>query len=202
MLFPPKCLCCGRLGDEVLCGDCSRKIEYVDSGGRSTVRSVCKYEGVVKRAIQKFKFRGKKALSAPLASLLIEYIRRDNSINCGEIHLITSVPLSQRRFKKRGFNQSSILAEQVAGHFGIPFEENVLLRTRDTSPQFDLRRSDRIKNVEGAFLLTDEELVRGRTILIIDDILTTGATASECSRVLLGGGAEKVLVLTLSQADD
>jgi len=140
-------------------------------------------------------------LSIPLSGLLIKYLDEDPfGIDSGKVALITMVPLYRDRERERGFNQSQLLAALVAKHYNIPFKENILVRTRKTRPQFDLKKSERFTNVVGAFRMSREENISGKTILLIDDILTTGATVSECAKALKEGEAKRVFVLTLSRA--
>ncbi len=225
ILFPPRCLICRTPGEEIFCKSCIQKIKYIhqycpicgkpqESLQEKTcgdclsskpvfdlARSVAIYDGVIKQAIHKFKFRGKRVLSTPLSGLLIKYLEGyPFGVDLSKVTLITMVPLYRDRERKRGFNQSQLLATLITKHYNVPFKENILVRTRKTRPQFDLKRSERFTNVAGAFRVTREEAISGKTILLIDDILTTGATVSECAKALKQGGASRVFVLTLSRA--
>jgi len=190
LIFPPRCLTCRRLGDQILCAECEKQI-------KPAVDAVGLYEGVLKTAILKLKFKGKKTLAEPLGKLMAEFLK----VSLQEkIDLIIPVPLHENRLKSRGFNQSELLAEVIAERIGIPFESKALVRSRDTRPQFDLKINERLKNVEGAFAIKDPAKIRGKLILLIDDILTTGATARECRKVLKESGAERVHIFTLAKA--
>jgi ComF family protein len=159
------------------------------------------YEGPVKEAIHKFKFRGKKDLAPVFAELLQGYARASSfmSLVLG-VDLAVPVPLFAARQKERGFNQSELIAELFCDRLNIPFSKDVIRRGRQTKPQFDLKRADRFLNVSSAFTPTHGHDIAGKTVLLIDDILTTGATASECAKTLKSNGASRVFVLTLSRA--
>jgi ComF family protein len=114
--------------------------------------------------------------------------------------VVIPVPLHKQRLKERGFNQSLLLAREVARVFGLEVDYRSLKRIRPTRPQVDLKPDERKKNVKGAFDVKSPERVRGRRVLLVDDVFTTGATVSECARVLKKAGAE-VYVLTLARVE-
>jgi ComF family protein len=151
----------------------------------------------VREALHAFKFRGKRALARPLGDLLAEEGARlvpTEAVDC-----LLPVPLHPRREAERGFNQSTLLARRLGWRWGIPVVEEALRRTVATRPQTELGGDERRRNVSGAFVLRQPGAVADRRTLLIDDILTTGATVSECARVLLTGGAAAVGVLTVAR---
>ena len=228
ILFPPRCLVCSSLGKDIFCGKCSAQVNFISRGcekcGRpfegsfksslcsdcraleppfDIARSAAIYDGPLKKAICKFKFGGKTSLSTPLSKLFANHLSAGHLDKVLDgIEIVTMVPLHSKRQKERGFNQAEVLARTAANYLKIEPAKHVLLRTRNTRPQFDLRREERFVNVAGAFEVAPVIDVRNKTILLIDDILTTGATVCECSKALKGAGAKKVIVLTLSRAID
>jgi ComF family protein len=116
------------------------------------------------------------------------------------IDFLVPVPLHLKRLKQRGFNQSELLAHIVTKYYDIPTVSGLLFRVKDTHPQFNLPRTERFKNVRGAFEVKGTPFLKGKSVLLIDDIYTTGSTISECTRVLRENGANNVHVLTLSRA--
>jgi len=120
-----------------------------------------------------------------------------------EVDMIIPVPLHPRRLKERGFNQSQLLGRVLAEELNIPCDPFALIRTKDTDPQVGLSEKERRKNVRGAFEIDQrrEFLVRGKTLLLVDDVMTTGATVEECARTLKSAGAEKVYVLTMARVE-
>jgi ComF family protein len=115
--------------------------------------------------------------------------------------LVVTVPLHRSKRRERGFNQAELIARAALKNKGLPYEldADVLERTRPTVSQIGLTRSQRVENIRGAFRVRHLNQVVGRSIVLVDDVLTTGTTASECARVLRKAGAEKVLVATVAR---
>ena len=113
--------------------------------------------------------------------------------------LLIPVPLHPKRLRWRGFNQSVVLAREVSRAWNIPLDPAVLVRSKETPPQTQLSEEDRRRNVRDAFTLNPAKSVAGKTVLLVDDIYTSGATVNACSRALLGGGVKEVQVLTLAR---
>ncbi len=161
-------------------------------------------ETVLGKAIRSFKYNGKIQLARPLEQLLFSVFVR--YWEKGEIDLVMPVPLHIRRFRERGFNQAYLLIRNwprlaETFHAGSDFriERDVLFRSRWTDPQATLTGVRRGENVKGAFSVRNDSKIKGKRILLIDDIRTTGATVDECAKVLLQSGAEYSDVLTLAR---
>jgi ComF family protein len=152
---------------------------------------------VVREALHAFKFRGRRALAAPLGDLLVEAM--EGRLPAGAPALLVPVPLHPRRERERGFNQAALLARRVGRAWRIPARDGVLVRAVATPSQTELDAAARRANVRDAFRLRRPDLVTGRHVLLVDDILTTGATLSECARCLRAGGATVVGVLTVAR---
>ncbi len=153
------------------------------------------YEGTLRELIHLFKYGRIRPLAGPLGELLALALPRDQSFDA-----VVPVPLHWRRRWQRGFNQSELLAAAAARRYGIPVLR-ALRRGRATASQAGLSNSRRRANVTGAFLVRRGQDVRGRRILLVDDVLTTGATASACAAALKQAGARAVAVLTLARTD-
>jgi ComF family protein len=197
LLFPPRCEVCRQPSEQVLCSSCFNQIKFMKPG--LGIYSVAAYEGVLKEALLRFKFKKRKSLAEPLGILLVKYLSCLPSFSWKEIDTLVPVPLHPRRERKRGFNQVELLAK-VLGRYCGKSVVNALVRIRDTHPQFDLPRAKRFANVAGAFKVSDSRLVYQKGILLLDDIYTTGATLAECCKVLKTAGARLVKVLTLARA--
>ena len=181
------CLNCGMpLDDESdYCNRCqNQKSAFVKN------RSPLVYDGEVKKLIYKFKFSRKKYIAQTLGALMA-----DKYLESGmDSEIIVYVPMTDAEVKKRGFNQAELLAYEVGGRLDIPVL-GALVKIKDTSQQKELKGKDRAVNLEGAFACLFEQ-VKGRKILLVDDIFTTGATANECANTLLKAKAREVCVLT------
>ena len=162
----------------------------------SAVRSAGFYQGVLKNAIQKLKYDGDLALGESLAKLLLK-INFQQSWN---IDLITCVPLDKKRYRERGYNQSAYLAGSLAHMAGLPYSGKAINRVKHTRPQVGLSMIRRMENVSDAFA-ANINVVTGKTILLVDDVITTGATLNSCAIALLKAEAAKVFGLTLARAE-
>jgi ComF family protein len=207
LLFPDKCPFCRRLlkdGEFRLCEKCLRELPY--TGGRLKTNgaffTVCVsplfYTGDARKAVLRFKFSGKSAYAACFGEIIADCVRQNLT---GMYDLITWVPLAPQRLRKRGYSQSKLLAEALAAELSEKDSQicvRLLEKCRNTPSQSATKNSaQRRANVSGAFAVTDRERLAGKRILLIDDVVTSGATLSECARVLLTEGAEKVVCATL-----
>ena len=162
-------------------------------------RSAGYYSGPLVEAIRRFKYHCQMALWRPLGGLMVEALEDGaGAIEPETVDVVCAVPLHESRLRERGFNQSELLAEVVAEAIGEPVKP-LLAKTRPTLPQVDLPAESRATNVRGAFEADLHEIIQGQTVLLIDDLFTTGATMMECARVLKRAGAEEVRVLTLAR---
>lgn len=153
------------------------------------------YEGSLRRLIHLFKYSGMTPLARPLADLLLRALPVDATFDA-----VVPVPLYWRKRWQRGFNQAELLARRVAKKRRIPMV-SVLRRSRATSVQAGLTSAGRRANVAGAFALRGNADVAGKRFLLIDDVMTTGATVGACAAVLKRAGAKSVTVLTLARVD-
>ncbi len=155
------------------------------------------YDGVLRSLIQLLKYDGFQPLARPLGRQLAGVLGR---LDVRSLDLILPVPLHSNRQRQRGFNQATLLAARLSRFSGIRLGAKDCVRVRDTRPQTGLRAAERRKNVAGAFDVPRPERVRARRLLLIDDVMTTGATANACAQALLGAGARGVWVLTMARA--
>jgi ComF family protein len=194
---PPFCLSCGRQLEKsslakTVCRSCIKKTLHFDRAF-----SPCVYEGVTKDLIHKFKYRNKEYLGEPLSKIMIEFIHHYR-LPLEFVDCIIPVPLSSARLREREFNQSEILASHIAGAFNKPLITNCLRRHRHTKRQTEIKTENRAANVTGSFSVTEAPAITNKTILLIDDVLTTGATSSEAAHALKEAGARIVFVLTVA----
>jgi len=196
-IVAPLCTVCGipfaGAGTDHVCGSCSTSPPRFDA-----VRAALAYEGASRDLIHAFKYRNKTHLRRPLALLTLECL--SEFIRSRRPDLIMPVPLHRKKLSRRGFNQAVLLGEILSQRLKIPLDRRNLRRIRWTEPQVNLAAGDRRKNVKGAFAVQDSDLVTGRRVLLVDDVLTTGSTAEECARVLKASGAADVTVITVARA--
>jgi ComF family protein len=157
-------------------------------------RAAALYEGGLRDALHAFKFGGRRALAGPLGDLAAEQCV--GSLPDG-IDALVPVPLARERERERGYNQAALLARRIGRRLAVPTRAGWLVRTRATRPQSDLSAAERRANVRGAFRA--REPAAGRHVLLIDDILTTGATLDACALALSAAGARRVGVLTVAR---
>jgi len=163
-----------------------------------TARSAVAHEGIIRTRIHQFKFEAQIEWIPPLVELL-EIACAGSGLPLPD--LVLPVPLHPQRLKERGFNQSGLLAGELARKLRVPVSFNVIVRKNRTEPQTRLNRKERLKNVKGAFELSGAQAMRGRRILLVDDVFTTGTTLSECARTLKkNGGASEVHAVTVTRA--
>jgi len=194
---PSYCLCCGRFfmgaGEPHFCHSCLQKRPIF-----SLHRSCGKYEGKLKDIILLYKYRFFRALGKDLARFA--YCTLKEGDIWWKVEAIIAVPLHPKREKQRGFNQSQIIARELAKLKGIEIAEGILVKVKNVPPQTLLEAEEREKSVRGAFGVVKVEKIKGKSVLLVDDVYTTGATIRECSRVLRRAGVKEVKAITLAQA--
>lgn len=201
-LFPPRCALCGRFlwgkeKQDQLCPACSGREKLKESWKMGKLPfvagSVCvyPYEGSVRRGVHRFKFRGAARSGEIFGVLLAQRVRETGLLE--QIDLVCYVPCHPKVRRKRGYEQARKIAGPLAEELGLPLEP-LLEKRRNTRPMYRLKAAQRRANVLGAFAVTPgkEALVRSRRVLVVDDVLTTGSTLSECARVLREAGAREV----------
>ena len=226
ILFPKNFTCegCGKEIAEndgiILCEDCTDKLTFIGEhrckkcgaqikdlsnycmrcsmGGMVFDRavSVLTYGGLAKKLLLRFKDSGAKYLGETFAKWMAKELN-DSGIS---FDLITFVPITKAKERKRGYNQSKVLAEELSKICKKTVTEG-LLKIKDTGAQKQLTGKERQENLKGSFQVTDKKIFKGKSILLLDDVLTTGATANACAEALHKAGAEKVFVATLCNTE-
>lgn len=194
---PPFCELCGdpvggRVGHAYRCALCSARAVHFDAA-----RSVARYDGVVGALIRDLKYRGAFWLAPDLADWLAAGVRAH--FDSVPFDAIAAVPLHASKQRARGYNQSALLAARLGKRLGLPLAHRCLRRIRADCSQTHLTVSERAANVAGAFDTRWNRWLEGRRILLVDDVMTTGATVNDCARALKAGGASTVRVITLAR---
>lgn len=226
LIFPNICPFCGSVSKKgIVCGVCLSDIKFIEGEsicpkcgvpfradsvpdhlcGRCLLdefhfhkaRSVAFYGGLLRDMLHKFKYHGKLNLEAVLSRILTENF--PDELDAADV--IIPVPLYIDRLRSREYNQSAILGMNLAKYLRVSFDPFTLKRTRDTEPQVEMKNdAERRKNVKRAFAVTNPDKIRKKSVLLIDDVFTTGSTINECAGALLKAGASKVQIVTLMRA--
>lgn len=217
LLFPPRCAGCGRLGTH-WCEDCQHAVVRITEPicehcgfplakdqecpscamhkfAFTQARAYARYETGLRHAILKLKHRQNKALGEALGKYLAQLFEELD----WQIDFMVAIPLAKMRTKFRGYNQIELLAVPLSKAIDIPIQRTCLLRKQETKPQMDLLPAERWSNVQDAFA-ADALLANGKRVLVVDDIITTGATMHAAALALSQAGADEVFALALAQA--
>jgi competence protein ComFC len=195
LLFPQKCLGCGK-ENELICQKCLARIDYPTLLNKNNIWAATDYNDVLaQKAIWLLKYRGLRQIAKPLAELI--------NTRCLKIvehrvfnTLFIPIPLSAKRFRERGYNQSELIAKFLSDNVAV----NVLYKIRETDSQVSLKdKEKRLNNLLGSFGIKNPELITGKNIILIDDVSTTGATIREAKKVLLSAGAKSVSALVVAR---
>lgn len=186
-LQPPFCPRCGRsLPVAITCGNCLQLPLRLEG-----VRSALAYEGLARRAVQRLKYENDQALAIPLAAVLLERCQAEGFAP----EVVVPVPLHAARQRRRGYNQSALLARRLALALDADYDDHTLHRHMPTRPQVGLGARERRQNVQGAFSCAGRAL-DGRRVLLVDDVFTTGATVDACAVALRRSGVRAVWAVT------
>lgn len=211
LIFPDNCLLCRQYlnsrHQKQLCPNCFASIQlnptpFSRKPGLETFAfdqawSACLYNDSFQKLLHSFKYNSKTSLCKTFTPLMIDFIDRWH-IPIEKFDIMTPIPLHPVRLRERGYNQSSLLSNALSRHYKISQRENILVRSKMTATQTDLGAKQRWTNLEGAFRIKNSTDVEGRTIVLIDDLFTTGATVHHAAEALKKAGAVRVGVLTLS----
>ncbi len=229
LIFPPKCVSCEKqtkqdtaicetcfsgisLNQTLFCGECrarlpeGKKICHKDTP--YVLGAAAQYEdGAVKALVHALKFRYIKDAGSALGELITTYAASVETILKNvetekENVIVIPIPLSKKRLRSRGFNQSEIIARVFAKKYGLTLKTDYLMRTKDTKPQSETRgRAERLENIRGCFAVQNESLFSTKdTIILIDDVITSGETVRAAAEELKGAGAKRIIALVASKA--
>lgn len=217
-LYPPSCCSCGRSG-VIFCEECQSSIMKIKGNlciscgihlrKKQTkcvdclenppifreMRSWAVYEGSIREAIHSLKYKQNIALGHILAKQLINVINQSN----WKVDLIIPIPLSDSHYKQRGYNQSALISRFISKSINIHHSNDAVVRIRDTKTQISLDIKERFTNLDGAFWGNPAKL-NTRSVLIIDDVITTGATMQSCAKEVIDAGAKQVYCLSVARA--
>ena len=205
LIYPDVCAFCNKIQKESLCKKCEEKIKKYkkDIVIRSKnnyfeeLISIFKYEGLIREKIIQYKFQDKSYIYNTFAKIILK-----NEKVCGllkKYDIIIPVPIHRKRKLQRGYNQTQLIAKEIAKNIDIELCDDALIKTKNTIAQSKLNKNKRKQNLKAAFRVLDLEKIQGKNILLFDDIFTTGSTVNECSKILKKAGAKTVGVLTIAK---
>ena len=219
-IYPPVCGICGKLNSDFLCKKCEKILESEAVFGVDKYKNIKRkkeniknnfndkkyfdehlyiflYQGIIRRIILKYKFQEESYLYKTFVNFLLKNKNFFEKIE--KYDTIVPVPISKKRKKKRGYNQSELLAKEIAYNANLVLEKESLYKIKDIVEQSKLNKENRLKNIQGVYELVNKEKLNKKKILLIDDIYTTGSTVNECSKVLREAKPKKIGVLTLAK---
>jgi len=216
LIYPELCIMCKRSlndGEHTLCAQCWNdlpayvpEIDIVDELKQklqvpiyiAKISALWQFDENVQMIIHRLKYKHHKALARQIAKQMIEKIRLEQTDN--KIDLLIPVPLHRKRKRRRGYNQSTLICNALSRISHIPTDEQSLKRIRNTASQTKLDIYQRIKNVSGAFQVIKKEKIASKTIILVDDVITTGSTINACAEQLMLNGAKEVFALSAARA--
>lgn len=201
LIFPPACGICGKIGEGYICEKCYKEIEkYLYNNGeveQINIFYLFHYKDIIRNKMISYKFNDKSYLHQMFYEILIKSKKACEFTKNYDI--IIPVPMYRRKKAKRGYNQSELIARKVAKNFHISINTKILLKTKNTPMQSSLGKEDRIKNVQSVYKVENQEKIKDKNVLLVDDIYTTGATVKECKRMLQLAGAKKVGIMIIAK---
>ena len=190
-IAPPICERCG--GSQRFRGICARCTATPPA--YTALRSWAAFSGPLRSGLHRLKYNRDVALGEILARPMIDYLRQTT----WKVDLVLPVPISLSRRSERGYNQAALLARPISLYFGLKYRPQALIKSRETRSQVGLSVQERQANVHGAFV-AEKSTVEGKNILVVDDVITSGATLNACGQALRIAGANEVYCLTLARA--
>ena len=222
LIYPQTCGICGKINNKTICSKCNIQLKKQEKMGILTKEKleenslemekhfeelmyIFKYEGQIRELILDYKFNEKSYMYKTFVNFLLKNKKIFENIK--KYDKIISVPISKKRYKERGYNQSLLIAKEISmqisyetnNNIKLELVNNCLIKTKNIIEQSKLNKEDRQHNIQGVYTLKNGSILTNKSILLIDDIYTTGSTVNECSRVLQQAKPNKIGVLVLAK---
>lgn len=207
LIYPPICGICGKLNSNFLCNKCQKKLESqakfkIEKNSNTNYYFeehlyIFEYQGMIRKVILNYKFNDKSYLYKTIVNFLLKNEKFFQILQFYDT--IIPVPISKKRRKERGYNQSELIAKEIAKNIQKEYNKQCLFKTKNITEQSKLNREERQKNIQGVYKLYNPQKIQNKKILLIDDIYTTGSTVNECSKILIQAQPKKIGVLTLAK---
>lgn len=203
--FPPICGMCGEINENYICNNCYENIKKIkkcvineyNNRNFSKHLYIFRYEGIIRNKIIEYKFEDKGYLYKMFAKIILSDKKTCNFIK--KYDVIIPVPISKKRKKKRGYNQSELVANELAQKLNQDIWTDIIIKKKDNKPQSELNKLERIKNVEDIYEINKPIEVENKKVLLLDDIYTTGSTVNEIARKLKQNQTQEIGVITLAK---
>ena len=206
-IYPPVCGICGKLGQDYLCKKCQKILEsqakFVIDKNQDYNQNfnkhlyIFKYEGIIRSMILNYKFNEKSYLYITFVNFLLKNEKFFKILKSYDT--IIPVPISSERKNERGYNQSELLAKELAKKLNIECVKNCLIKNKNIIEQSKLNKEERQKNIQGVYILKNKEKLINKKLLLIDDIFTTGSTVNECCKILKQANPRKIDIFTIAK---
>lgn len=208
LIYPQTCGICGKIATKSICPKCNRELKKqaeiniltkneIESKYFSELIYIFKYEGQIRQLIIDYKFNEKSYMYKTFVNFLLNNKKIFENIK--KYDKIIPVPISKKRNKERGYNQSLLIVEEIANKTNLELMNNCLIKTKNIIEQSKLNKEDRQQNIKGVYSIQNKKIITNKKILLIDDIYTTGSTVNECSRILQQANPKKIGVLVLAK---
>lgn len=206
IIYPQICSVCGKIDSNSICKKCEMKLNKeinVEIESNITSRyfeeliTMFKYEGIIRKIILDYKFNEKSYTYLTFTKFILKNKNVFEKIKSYDT--IIPVPISKKRYKERGYNQSYLIAKEIAKNTDLEILNNCLIKTKNIIEQSKLNKEERKINIQGVYEIKNSALIKNKKILLIDDIYTTGSTVNECSKILNKGKTNKIGVLTIAK---
>ncbi len=206
-IFPPVCGICGKTNDNYICDSCYCEVKRLEKNIITKYNSknfskhlyIFKYEGIIRDRIIDYKFNDKSYLYRTFTEILLgnDKVKKYTK----QYDLIVPVPISNKRKKERGYNQSELITDELSNKLNIGTESRIITKILNNKPQSTLNKDERIDNVKNVYTINVKniEVIKNKNVLIFDDIYTTGSTVNEIARILKQNGSTNVGVLTIAK---
>lgn len=207
LIYPPACGICGKINKNFLCIKCQKCLE---SQAKFNIKEneninyyfenhlyIFEYQGIIRKLIIDYKFNEKIYMYKTIVNFILKNEKFFKILK--DYDTIVPVPISKKRWKERGYNQSELIAKEIAKSLQVDYNNKCLIKTKNIIEQSKLSKEEREKNIQGVYELKSENLLENKKILLIDDVYTTGSTVNECCKTLNNINIKKVDVLTLAK---
>ena len=206
LLYPPVCGICGKIDQKELCPKCAIKLRNLEKARLYAYPHthfekhfyLFPYEGIIREKLIQYKFQGKSYLSTFFAKILQNHEKMSRLLE--KYDIIIPVPMYSKKEKLRGYNQTALIAKEIAKAYqNLIYDGKSLQKIKDTKMQSSLNKKQRKNNIKNAYNVINQQKIKNKKIVLLDDIYTTGATANECSKMLKQAGAKEILVVTIAK---